>query len=148
MEQFFTKAITDKLPTFEHYKQLCYTLSVRGYYPYNKLDILAIDTMATIADIQTYMFNILSPTNQLLCTINTLSTHRFYIALNTYTSTLTLKEFFHCIQIDKKDNKFIYKYNIFYHYKNVKTYVSDYTWSPIPRQFISCYYGNYGFCNN
>lgn len=143
MEQFFTKAITDKLPTFEHYKQLCYTLSVRRYHPYNKLDILSIDTMATIADIQTYMFNILSPINQLLCTINTLSTNRFYIAPNIYTSTLTLKEFFHCIQIDKKDNKFIYKYNIFYKGSRVNNDVYDSTIlynPPIPKQFISCYY--------
>jgi len=147
MEQFFTKAITDELPTFEHYKQLCYTLSARGCHPYNKLDIFVIDTMPNIKDIQTYMFNILSPTNQLLCTINTISAHRFYIAPNTYTNKLTLKQFFHCIDI-KYNGYYIdtckYKYNIFYKgskiedvYSHFNSYSSN---SPINRQFISCHH--------
>ena len=142
MEQFFTKAITDKLPTFEHYKQLCYTLSVRGP-PYNKLDISAIDTMATIKDIQTYMFNILSSKyTNILSTIEYTEHFKFYISPNTYTDKLTLKQFFNCIQTDIS-NRLIYKYNIFYKGSRVNNDVYNSTIlsnPPIPRQFISCYY--------
>jgi hypothetical protein len=144
MDQFFTKAITDKLPTFEHYKQLCYTLSVMGL-PYSSLDISVINTIFTIKDIQAYMFNILSSSN-ILSAIEYIEMFKFYIAPNTYTNKLTLKQFFHCIDI-KYNGYYIdtckYKYNIFYKgskiedvYSHFNSYSSN---SPINRQFISCH---------
>jgi hypothetical protein len=143
MEQFFKKAITDKLPTFEHYKQLCYTLSVRETPPYNTLDIFAIDTMATIKDIQTYMFNILSQHGTIVGIIEYVEKFKFYIAPNTYTDKLTLKQFFHCIDI-KYNGYYIdtckYKYNIFYKGEKFDNVHDYHNYLIINKQFISCYH--------
>jgi hypothetical protein len=155
MDQLFTKEITDKLPTLDHYKQICYSLSVRrkNIHPYDDFDISIINTIITIEDIQIYIFNILnenvlSHRGVILSEINYyLKTFRFYIAPNTYTSTLTLKQFFHCIDIKYYSNAShiidtcTYKYNIFYKgekFDNVYDHRNDYI--IIDKRFISCKY--------
>jgi hypothetical protein len=147
MEQLFTKAITDKLPTLDHYKQLCQKL---GNYPY-RYDILDINTISTIADMQTYMYNILilkgDNINIILSQqVKYIETFKFYILPNTYTNKLTLKQFFHCIDIKYYSNvghtidTCTYKYNIFYKgekFDNVYDHRNDSI--IIEKRLISCY---------
>uniref|UniRef100_A0A6C0I192 Uncharacterized protein n=1 Tax=viral metagenome TaxID=1070528 RepID=A0A6C0I192_9ZZZZ len=152
MEQLFTKAITDKLPTIKHYKQLCYSLSVRRktIHPYDDFNISVIDTIITIEDIQIYMFNILNENvlrhrGVILSEIDYyLKKFKFYIAPNTYINTLTLKEFFHCIDIKYNGGYYIdtctYKYNIFYKGEKFDDVHDYHNYEIINRCFISCYY--------
>ena len=51
METLFTKELTDKLPTLEHYKQLCQNSRF-----VNNVDI-DIDKFKTIHHIQNHIFN-------------------------------------------------------------------------------------------
>lgn len=151
MEYLFTEELLNKLPTLEHYKQLCYSLSVRGP-PYNSLNIDLINAITTIEDIQIYMFNTFSSksaffNNAILNLIDYAKVYRFYIAPNTYTNKLTLKQFFHCINVKyftngSKQLKCSYKYNLFYTGVKYDNHVYEYDIysQPIDKKFISSYF--------
>jgi hypothetical protein len=158
MEYLFTEELLNKLPTLEHYKQLCYSLSVRGP-PYNSLNIDLINAITTIEDIQIYMYNILSRksaffNNAILNLINYAKDWPFYIAPNTYTNKLTLEQFFRCINDDFSEykihtKKLTYKYNLFYTGKKYKEDVLDHLGEfidgisphrpPIDIGYLKCY---------
>jgi len=128
------------LPTLDHHKQICYLCCHSDQFN-------TIKAFTAVVDIQYYMFNMnitIERIKQALLTC----TSRFYIEPNTYTNTLTLKQFFHCINIKYNSSGSIdtcrYKYNIFYKgekFNNVYDTFNNYSSSsPINKQLISCHY--------
>ena len=148
MEQLFTETLLNKLPTLDHYRQLCHSLSVRNT-PYNELNMTLINKVETIEKIQTHMLKIFLfkasfYNSTILSHIHHISTFKFYIAPNTYTNVLTLKQFFHCININyeigrRRVKRCSYKYNIFYKGDRIDDIRTDTPQPPIERQYISCY---------
>ena len=111
----YSAQLDEILPTLEHHKQICYYFSKFS-------DFYNIDTM-TMIEIQFYMFNM--TIERLVNIINHIKTYKFYIKPNTYTNTLTLHQFFRCINDEFATHrlhtkKLKYKYNIFYNGQKFK----------------------------
>jgi len=135
------------LPTLEHHKQICYYVSTSDQFN-------IIDAFTTLVDIQYYIFNMNISIERIKNVINDKKYWLFYIAPNTYTNSLTLKQFFRCINDDFSEYKIrtkglTYKYNLFYSGKKFKGNILDHLGEfidgvsphrpPIDIGYLKCY---------
>lgn len=119
----YSKQLDKLLPTLDHCRQIC-------YYCSNSDKFNTIVSFTTLVDIQSYMFNMNISIERIKSAISRIATRLFYIAPNTYTNFLTLKQFFRCINDDFSEYKIhtkelTYKYNLFYSGKKFKGNILD-----------------------
>jgi hypothetical protein len=143
----YSRQLDELLPTFEHHEQICYFCSTADQFN-------IIEKFTTLIDIQYYMFNMNITIERIKSAINDKKHWLFYIAPNTYTNSLTLKQFFRCINDDFSEYKIrtkelTYKYNLFYSGKKFKGNILDHLGEfidgvsphrpPIDIGYLKCY---------